>query len=95
MDLIFTSIQSISSDPVTVLNFRFSLAFLTVPHRLLDALLRAGFLKGVFFPPSLSANREFPARIFQGYFAFLCCFMSGLVAFQSLIVPRVCDYSLI
>lgn len=76
----------------SVLDIRSSLAFLS------QCLIDSGcstqdrISKGSIFPLSL---RDFLAGIFQGYFAFLCCFMCGLVDFQSSAFPRVFDYSLI
>lgn len=76
----------------SVLDIRSSLAFLA------QCLIDSGcstqdrIPKGNIFPLSL---REFPAGIFQGYLAFLCCFVCDLVDFQSSATPQVCDYSLI
>lgn len=61
----------------SVLDIRSSLAFLV--HCLIGSgcSTQDRISKGNIFPLS---PREFPVGEFQGYFAFLCCFMCGLVS---------------
>lgn len=78
--------------PVTVQFWTSDLAwhFQFTVSQALDALLRTGFLKGIFSLYLPGSSQQGNSKDILHFCAALC-----VVWFQSLAVPRVCDYSLI